>query len=102
MMISEVPPKQTDFFLFPVMPSDMVRLYAYSFVYNYKKHRYISDVNLDNLCICGIFCTSVYPEQRSDPGRKHLTSGSPSGFLFFPIRVFPDEVKGLTIQSTDL
>lgn len=49
-----------------------------------------------------IFFTSVCPEQRSDPGRKHLTSGSPSGFLFFPRRVFPDEVEGLTIQSTDL
>lgn len=102
MRISEVPPKQTDFFLLPVMPSDMDRLYTHSCVYNYKKQRYISDLNLDNLCICGIFCTSVRPEQRSDPGRKHLTGGSPSGFIFFPRRVFPDEVEGLTTQSTDL
>lgn len=73
----------------------MDRLFFNSYMTNYNEHKYIANDNVDVLCICAIYCTSV---TLPVPGRRipHLC---PSGYFRFPKRFsfkfFLTQVEGL-------
>lgn len=61
----------------------MDRLFANSYMSNFNEHRYIANANVDVLCICAIYCTSVFPRKK-DPSSVTLhqvTSFSLKDFL---------------------
>lgn len=61
----------------------MDRLFFKSYMSNYNQHRYIANANVDVLCICAIYCTSVCPRKK-DPSYVSLhqvTSFYLKGFL---------------------